>query len=406
VSETVVVSGGPVGRHGESLVEMDGERLHVPYLLPDEVARIARTGKRGSVVELLEWSPSRVEPFCSAFGRCGGCMLQHWRRDEYRAWKRALVETALRNRGIDAPVADLLDAHGAGRRRATLHVRRSPAGIVAGFNLGRSHELHALDACPVLEPMLSDALEIARAIGEVVGECDTSFTVTESGVEVTITGGRHLAPENLVGLASVRSRYGLARISFGANPIVTAEAPLVSIGRAKVALPPGAFLQATRAGEDALAALVLAAVKGASSAADLFCGVGPFALRLAEHMRVLAVDSSGPAVAALAQASRRTSGLKPIIVDVRDLFRQSLMPRELAAFDAVVIDPPRAGAEKQARQLARSAVRTVVSVSCDPATFARDAELLLEGGYRLESVTPVDQFAWTSHVEAVGVFRK
>lgn len=403
---SMVVKGGPVGRHGESLVEAGGEKLYVPYLLPDEVARIARTGKRGAIIELVEASPSRVAPFCTAFGRCGGCMLQHWRSDEYRAWKRALVETALRNRSIAAPIADLVDGHGAGRRRATLHARESPAGIVAGFNLGHSHELYALDACPVLEPALSNAPEIAKAVGGVIGECDVTFTSTDTGVDVAITGGKRLAAEKLAGFAGVRSRYGIARISLGDDPVVTAERPMVSVGHTKVALPPGAFLQATRAGEEALARLVLAALEGARSAADLFCGVGPFALRLAEQMRVLAVDSSGPAVAALGEASRRTSGLKPVTTDVRDLFRQPWMPRELAGFDAVVIDPPRAGAEAQARQLARSAVRTVVSVSCDPATFARDAEILLEGGYRLESVTPVDQFAWTAHVEVVGVFRK
>ncbi|MFL5258327.1 MAG: class I SAM-dependent RNA methyltransferase [Hyphomicrobiales bacterium] len=406
MSDGIIVTGGPVGRQGESLAETSGDTLHVPYLLPGEVARVTSVGKRASLVELLEPSPARIEPFCPAFGHCGGCKIQHWRLEEYRAWKRSLVETALRHRGISAPVADLVEAHGAGRRRATLHVRRSPTGISAGFNIGRTHELHALETCPVLEPALSNAPEIATAIGEVVGESDVTFTATDTGVDVAITGAKRIAAGKLVGLADIRARYGLTRISFGAEPIVTAEVPAVAIGRAKVALPPSAFLQATRAGEGALAGVVLAAVKGARSAADLFCGVGPFALRLAQHMRILAVDSSGLAVAALAQASRRTSGLKPITVDVRDLFRQPLMPRELAAFDAVVIDPPRAGAEAQARQLARSAVRTVVSVSCDPATFARDADILLKGGYRLESVTPVDQFAWTAHVEVVGVFQK
>jgi 23S rRNA (uracil1939-C5)-methyltransferase len=287
-----------------------------------------------------------------------------------------------------------------------LRVRRSPTGITAGFNIGRTHELHAIEICPVLEPALSNAPEIATAVGEVVGDCEVSFTATDTGVDVAITGAKRIAADKLVELSDIRARYGLARISIGAEPVVTAEVPTVVFGRAKVALPPSAFLQATRVGEEALARVVLAAVKGARSAADLFCGVGPFALRLAEQMRVHAVDSSGPAVAALGQASRRTSGLKPVRADVRDLFRQPLMPRELAAFDAVVIDPPRTGAEAQARQLARSAARAVVSVSCDPGTFARDAEILLEGGYRLESVTPVDQFAWTAHVEVVGVFRK
>src|SRR5690606_15744113 len=182
--------------------------------------------------------------------------------------------------------------------------------------------------------------------------------------------------------------------------------PAVQMGKATMELPIGSFLQATEAAEAELAALVLEGVGRARSVVDLFCGVGPFTLRLAEKARVLAADSDRGAIAALEQAVRHTRGLKPVTGLRRDLFRDPLAPAELDSHDAIVFDPPRAGAEAQAREIARSKVRTVVGVSCDPASFARDAAILAAGGYRLESVTPVDQFAWSAHVEVVGVFRR
>ncbi|HHY51025.1 MAG TPA: RNA methyltransferase, partial [Alphaproteobacteria bacterium] len=180
----------------------------------------------------------------------------------------------------------------------------------------------------------------------------------------------------------------------------------VAMGRAIVAIPAGSFLQATAAAEATLAGLVLDAVGKARSVADLFSGVGPFALRLAETARVAAFDADRAAIAALATAVRHTQGLKPVTAAVRDLFRAPLLPAELEGIDAVVLDPPRAGAEAQSRELARARLPTVVAVSCDPRSFARDAAILLAGGYRLEAVTPVDQFAWSPHVEIVGVFRR
>jgi 23S rRNA (uracil1939-C5)-methyltransferase len=406
LTTSAIVSVGEMGRYGECAAEIDHETIHVPYVLPGETVRILRSGDRGLAEEILVTSPARIAPFCPEFTRCGGCSVQHWRIEEYHTWKRSLVETALHHRGLTAQVSDLIDAQGSGRRRATLHVRRNASGMVAGFSIARSHDIHAIDLCPILVPALAHAPCIAREIGEIIGECDIGLTASDTGIDAFLSVKPTPGRDMLVKLANMAAELGLARISIGSEPIVVRTEPVLTIGKAKVALPPGAFLQATQAGEDALAKEVLAAAKGARHIADLFCGIGPFTLRFAEQGRVFAADNSAPAIAALAQASRHTSGLKPITVDMRDLFREPLMPRELVGFDAVVIDPPRAGAEAQAKQLARSSVRTVISVSCDPATFARDAALLVKGGYRAAKVVPIDQFAWSGHVEIVGTFTR
>ncbi len=400
---TVNIAG--MGRHGEGIAAIGSDSVYVPYVLPGETVRIARDGNRGTLQDIVTTSAVRIAPFCPAFTFCGGCSVQHWQHDAYRAWKRSLVETALRNRGIEAPVSALVDAHGSGRRRVALHSRRTGSGIIAGFTASRSHEVYAIDACPILDPSLSESLAIARAVAAVAGDCDVELAATETGVDVNVVAERPPSLDLYAKLAAIANDFKLARLSLAGEPLATRAPPLVTFGRAKVLLPPAGFLQATRAGEEALAKLVLAAAKDARSIADLFCGTGMFALRLAERARVSAIDRSASAVAALARAYRHTAGLKPITVDVRNLARDPLMARELSPFDAVVIDPPRSGAEEQAKQLARSPVKTIVSVACDPATFARDAALLLGGGYAIESVTPVDQFAWTGHVEIVGVFR-
>ncbi len=312
--------------------------------------------------------------------------------------------TALKNRGIEAPVAELIDAHGEGRRRVSLHVRRKDGNVLAGFMAARSHDLLDIDHCPILVPALHGATDIARAIGERLGDCDVALTATDTGIDVAVKVERKLAAPVLHELA--QADLGLARLTVNGDPLAMRATPMVTMGRARVALPPVSFLQATAAGEEALADLVIAAAGKAKKIADLFCGVGPFTLRLAETGRIAAFDSDRQAIAALDRARRETSGLKPVTAMVRDLFREPLVANELKDFDAVVFDPPRAGAEAQARQLAKSKVPTVIAVSCDPASFARDAEILTLGGYALRSVTPVDQFKWSSHVEIVAMFQR
>lgn len=389
-----------LGQRGEGIAEIEGKRVFVPFTLPGEEVDIEAEGERGALLSIIEPSPDRIAPFCPHFGSCGGCALQHLAPPLYAQFKRSLVQSALSHAGIEIEAGALVDSRGHGRRRATLHSRKSGAGYMQA----RSHELLAIEACPILVPALEkEAPRLARALHAAVGDCDVGFTATATGLDVAVSTPRKLRPEKLMPLAQ---RLGLARLSLNGELVLQARPPAVRMGKALVELPLGSFLQATDAAEEALAALVIAGVGKAKSVADLFCGVGPFALRIAETAKVFAADSDRPAIAALHNAVRFTQGLKPVTAQVRDLFRDPLAPVELASYDAIVFDPPRAGAEAQAKEIARSKVKTVVAVSCEPRTFARDAAILIAGGYRLESVTPVDQFAFSTHVEVVSVFRR
>lgn len=393
---TTIVS---LGQRGEGVADVDGKRVFVPLTLPGEAVEIALSGERGRLEAVLTPSPHRITAFCPHFGRCGGCQLQHLDADTYADFKRGLVVTALSHAGIDVPVAPLVDARGNGRRRVTLHGRREGAGFMAIH----SHSLHPIDLCPILVPALSSAPAIARAVYAAVGDCDVAVTATLTGLDVAVRPDRKARVERLTPLAQL---HAVARLSLDGEPVVQAQAPVIRMGQALVEIPPASFLQATEAAESALSELVLEGLKDSLAIADLFCGVGPFALRLAERTKIYAADNDKPAIAALIRAHNRTRGLKPVTAERRDLFREPLTTIELNRFDGIVFDPPRAGAEAQAKEIARSKVKTVVAVSCDPKTFARDARLLLDGGYRLDGVTPVDQFAFSTHVELVGVFRR
>jgi 23S rRNA (uracil1939-C5)-methyltransferase len=342
----------------------------------------------------------RIDPFCPYFGTCGGCRLQHFAPPDYLAHKQGHVEAALRNGHVAATLEPMRDAHGDGRRRATLHAR----GKAVGYMMARSHDLVDIAACPILVPALAQrAPAITRAIGATIGDCDVALTASDTGLDIAVRTERRIKPERLSLLAQ---RLGVARMSVDGEIVLTARPPVVQMGKAAVELPMASFLQATAAAEATLADLVREGVGAAKAVADLFSGLGPFTLRLAETAKITAADSDKPAIAALQKAVRFTQGLKPVTAVTRDLFREPLVPVELKGFDAVVFDPPRAGAEAQAKELARSAVKTVVGVSCEPRTFARDAAILIAGGYRLDKLTPVDQFAWSDHVELVGVFRR
>jgi 23S rRNA (uracil1939-C5)-methyltransferase len=348
---------------------------------------------------LLAEPADRVEPFCPYFGSCGGCTLQHFGPPSYMALKQELVEMALRGAHIETTVLPLIEAHGDGRRRATLHAR----GKAVGYMRARSHDLLDITACPILVPALqSRASAMTRPIAATIGDCDVAFTATDTGIDVAVHTEKKFKPERLTLLAQ---RLGVPRMTLNGEIVLQSRTPSVKMGKATVELPIESFLQATAIAEGTLARLVLEGVGPAKTVADLFCGLGPFTLRLAETARVYAADADKAGIAALQLAVRNTRGLKPVTAQMRDLFREPLVPTELIQ-DVVVFDPPRAGAEAQSRELAKSNVKTIVAVSCEPKTFARDAAILIAGGYRLEKVTPVDQFAWSAHVELVGVFKR
>ena len=412
-TDTLRLSIAHLGRRGEGVGhDADGAPVYVPYALPGETVLAEREGERAHLVELLSPRPDRLAPVCPYYGTCGGCAVQTLPGPPYGAWKRDLVATALARAGLAVDVAPVLDAHGAGRRRATFHARleapRSPPRV--GFMRARTHGIVDIERCPILAPGLAEALPAARRVAAILSQAgkplDLVVTATETGLDLDLRGLGPAGEAQRRALVAAAAALDLARLSNHGEVLVEARAPVLHMGRAALALPPGAFLQATAAGEAALAEAVLAGVAGARRIADLFCGVGTFALRLAEAAAVTAVDSERPALAALVRAAAGVPGLRQPRTEARDLFKRPLAAAELEGFDAVVFDPPRAGAAAQAAEIARSAVPRVVAVSCDPGTFARDAALLVQGGYRLESVVPVDQFRYAAHVELVAVLTR
>jgi 23S rRNA (uracil1939-C5)-methyltransferase len=398
-----------LGHRGDGVAETAAGPTYVAYALPGETVTVepmAGQTDRRRLLHVDVPSPARVTPVCKHFTYCGGCAMQHWALADYHAWKQALVVEALAQAGLTPPVEPIIDAHGAGRRRVVLHARRGNVGFAAP----RAHAVIAIDACPILAPGLAGAIDAAHAIADALKgtdkPLDIQVTATDSGLDIDLRGAGALSPAQMTVLARIADGRGLARLTHHGDLVAQRAPPLLAVGRAKVPLPPGAFLQATAEGEATLARLTLAHVGKAGRVADLFAGVGTFALRLAERARVTAADSAVGAVKAMQRAVATAGGLKPLHAVTRDLFRQPMVASELKGFDAAVFDPPRQGAQAQARALASSAVPTVVAVSCDAASFARDAALLVAGGYRLETVTPVDQFRYSHHVEIVAKFTR
>jgi len=403
-----------LGHRGDGIADTNVGPVFIAYTLPGETVEVQEFPvhpERRHLLRVETPSAERIAPICPHFGVCGGCQTQHWNFDRYKQWKRDLIVQALRQAGLDAPVAELIDAHGAGRRRAVLHARRSANDVLeVGFAAYRAHRIISIDRCPVLSESLANAIPaawaLAGALGAMKKPLDIQVTAADAGLDIDVRGSGPMPPQRAAALVRVAETHRLARLTRHGELIAQRTAPTVRMGRAIVTLPPGSFLQATLEGEAVLARLVIEHIEGAKSVADLFCGVGPFALRLAECARVVAADSDAGAIGALRDAAKNTSGLKPIAAETRDLFRSPFLPSELKRVDAVVFDPPRQGAEAQARELAASKVPLVIAVSCNAATFARDARILVDGGYRLIAVTPVDQFRYSAHVEIAGRFER
>ena len=383
----------------------------VPGALPGEQARVRLDGRRAEPIEVLNPSSERATPFCGWFGSCGGCAAQHMSEGLYRGWKRGLVVEPLKRARVEAEVLPLIDAHGAGRRRATFHAR-FPYGRPdkVGFMRVRSHEIVSIDGCPLFAPGMAKAVEAARALaGDLRGlgkPLDIGVTAVLDGLDVDLRGCGPLELSETRKIGRTAEQLDLARVSNHGAVVIERRPPRVAFGDALVVLPPGGFLQATVAGEERLAEFAEGAFKDAKKVADLFCGVGAFALRLAWRREVFAADSHGASIAALERAAATTPALRKLVAETRDLFRRPLRAEELSSFDGALFDPPRAGAEAQAREFAASALPLVVAVSCNAATFARDARLLVEGGFRLEKVAPLDQFRFSPHVEIAAVFRR
>ncbi len=405
-----------VGGQGDGVARTPDGPVFAPLTLPGETIRGEVLDGRVTAFDLVEASPERIAPVSPHYGDCGGCALQHWAAEPYLGWKREQVRLALAREGLETEIEATVATPAGSRRRLALHARRGPdGGAMLGFKARKSWRLVEITACPVADPRIVAAIPALTRVAEPFLEHPKSaptlhVTLTLDGLDVDVTGverkGGGLSRDARIRAIQAAAAAGLARLSLAGETLVMERQPRIAFGRAVVPLPPGGFLQAVPQAEAAMVERAVAAVKGAKKIADLFCGAGTFTFPLAMVAPVLAADASAAGIAALKAGIGDARGLKPITAEARDLFRRPLAPYDLRGCDAIVLDPPRAGAAEQTAQLVGTKASVVVGVSCNPVTFARDARLLVDAGFRLERVTPIDQFLWSAHVELVGVFRR
>jgi 23S rRNA (uracil1939-C5)-methyltransferase len=414
----------PAGPAVETLIEAVGGEgdgiaagpLYAPFTLPGERVRLAAGPQRREVEAILEPSPQRVTPPCPHFGVCGGCALQHWEQGAYLAWKvERLVRTLARER-IETEILPAFAAAPRSRRRLALHARQGRKDAARlGFKTRKSWDVVDISACPIADPVLEAALPALRRLAAPLFEHPKSaptlhVTLTPTGIDVDISGVERksggLSADARMRLAEAAAEADFARVTLDGEIAYLARQPTVRIGGASVALPAGAFLQAVPEAEAAMVAMAVEAAAGAERIADLFCGVGAFTFPLAAVAPVYAADGAAPAIRALQAAISTAPGLHGITAEARDLVRRPVLAEEMKRIDTVVFDPPRAGAAEQAAEIARSGVARAIGVSCNAATFVRDARTLIDAGFTLERLRPVDQFLWSPHVELVGVFSR
>lgn len=384
--------------------------VFVPRTLPGEEVEGDIDGDQIAAPRIVTPSPDRVSPPCRHYKSCGGCALQHASDAFVAEWKEAAVKFALTAQGLSAPMRPIATSPAQSRRRATLSARRTKKGALVGFHGRASDTLVEVPDCLLLDPALKAALLAIEALclagGSRRGEMKAQVALSTGGIDMAVSGGKPLDGPLRIELAGLATRFDLARLTWDGEQVVERRPAQQVFGTTRVTVPAGAFLQATPQGEAALVAAVTEAVGPARHVADLFAGCGTFALALADKAEVHAVEGAPDMLAALDQGWRRAQGLKRVTIEARDLFRRPLLPDELKRFDAVVIDPPRAGAEAQVAELARSDVRRIAAVSCNPVTFARDARVLVDSGFSLDWVQVVDQFRWSPHIELAAQFTK
>ena len=400
-----------LGHHGDGIAaHPDGGPIFVAGTLPGELVEGTQDVDRLLNPKIITPSADRVKPPCRHARACGGCQLQHASDDFVARWKQEVVETALAAQGLTAPFLAIQTSPARTRRRATLSARRTKSGALIGFHARASDSIAEIPDCQLLHPALMAAFPGLQALvvlgGSRTAELSLQITTTRGGVDVVVTGGKPLDSALQLDLARTVEAHGFSRLTWNGETIALRDRPVHRFGVASVVPPAGAFLQATEAGEAALLAGVTAALGAQKRVADLFAGLGTFALPLAERMEVHAVEGDLAMTAALQLAARHAPGLRRITAEARDLFRRPLEPDELQGFGAAVIDPPRAGAEAQIAALTRSVVPVIAAVSCNPVTFARDARMLVAAGFRLDWVQVVDQFRWSTHIEMVARFSR
>lgn len=405
-----------LGHQGDGIGKTaSGETFYVPFTLPGETVRVSGKGARQMPEEIVSASADRIDPFCKHFTRCGGCQLQHMAEPASLDWKASLLAAALEREGIEMPLEPARHYPRASRRRAVLTAQKSHGQWQLGYSGKRSHDVVGIAACPILCRELEEALAAVRQFLDLLGRHGIGrkgtvriiLLTAENGIDCAVSFAGH-PPDRLVReIPAHTAAKAFLRIALNDEIVFERQRSVLKAGLALVAPPPGSFVQAVAAAEEDMAALATGHLADCKKVADLFCGSGAFALRLAQNSVVHAAESEQAALDALDRAWRETGGkLKALTHERRDLFKRPMMAAELKSFDGAAFDPPRAGAEIQCKELAKSTVKKVAAISCNPQTLARDLRILIDGGYRLKTITPIDQFAFTPHLEAVALLER
>lgn len=398
-----------LGRDGDGCADTADGPIFFPLALPGERYRDTADG---AGERLGVPSPDRVAPPCRHFGICGGCAAQHMAPALYRSWKEGLIRAGFRTQGLEIELASMYFAEARSRRRAALTARVSGGKARLGYHERRSHSLVDLGECPVLTDPITIKFPALRELAVYIGagaakpgkpvELRIEVADLAGGLDVAVHGsGAPPTMQAAAQLAIIARRAGFARLTIEGLTVCAERDPQLITEAGAIVPPPGAFFQAVAAAEAHMAQLITAGIGKSKRVADLYCGAGTFSLPLARRARVTAIDSDKAALAALTHGARFASNLKPIEARLRDLAAEPLSPLELAEVDAVVFDPPRAGAKAQCEMIARSKIGTVVAVSCNPGTLARDCRILVDAGFELGVVHGIDQFLWSPHVEAI-----
>lgn len=385
--------------------------VFVPGALPGDVVEASVEKGRATVQTWQNKSNLHVTPVCKHFGDCGGCKMQHMDLDAYSVWKASLVSDALSQQGIEIDLQPIITCAPNTRRRAVFSVVVKDDGVDVGFQRAGSNHVVAITECHVITERLAASVGMIGQLAKTFQQRGKtgSFTVldTRTGFDVSVSGDYSLKDNDRRAISAFAVKAKLARVAVNGETIIETNRPMLSLSGFDVAPPPGGFVQAVQSIEDVMVQLVCDHLAKCKRIADIFSGSGTFTLPLARIGSVVAAEGEAAALAALDRAWREAAGkgLKPLKTEKRDLHNRPFMAKELELMktQGVVFDPPRAGAEMQAKELAKSKVKRIAAVSCNPATLARDLRILIDGGYTLQSVTPLDQFLWSPHVEAVAL---
>ncbi len=400
-----------IGRQGDGIARTEEGDIFIPLTLPDEKVIADVDGDRGTLEKIVTASEKRRVPLCKHYSICGGCSLQHMSEENYFDWKRNVVKQAFSKAGIDIEPEEVKTVSHNSRRRAVMEIRRTKKTIQFGFHGRKSSDIVDIEECFIIRNeilnKLSDLKILLRPLLSRKGISRVYITATDNGLDISITDvNKELNAEIREDLAQNSRKFGVVRLTINGETMFVQAPPALHFAEVKVEIAPGSFLQAVQEAEHHMRDIILEGVGKAKKVADLFCGTGTFTFPLAKKAEVTAIEYDQKALKQLKHAFDNAQGLKPVNIELRDLARDPLTPKELTEFEAVVFDPPRAGAKSQAEALARSTVPTIVAVSCNPATMARDIRILIDGGYKLHKVTPIDQFLYSAHVEAVAVLTK